>query len=273
MRRSSSTATKQLNRTATIAQDDIDESEEQPSNSTLLIECINEREIDETDAKSMSPNVSADRARDLTWVQHFDLYSKNESSFVRHLGKNYWNFSNGNLPVSSQRRLVLDLGSNFDSLSLDSISEKYFVVVGLTDLNNRPKRSNVTLNFKTNSFELARRSSTSLADGRSGESNYLFNYFLSLLRAIEPQLILNHLPECRREPRTGPCGGWRRFGVFEQSHSGAIGCSVPQRPEAVAAATNSATTTTTESIGQQSLLLPRERSNARLERVDERIQC
>lgn len=150
------------------------------SKSTLLIECINERGVDDDSEMMIGDDGQVNKqdavaAESTAWVQHFDLYQKNDSKFVRHLGKNYWNITgqSGNTKPMTQRRLLLNLGGGFDSLPVDVISEKYFVVVGLTDLNNRPKRSNVTLNFKTNTL-MARRttSSSSLDKMRYHEGNY-----------------------------------------------------------------------------------------------------
>lgn len=72
---------------------------------------------------------------------HFDLYTKGENKFVKHLASYTKDEDSNNLS------LKIDLSEESSFLPNESIKDQHVVVMSFTDSNNRPKQPNITLTF------------------------------------------------------------------------------------------------------------------------------
>lgn len=74
-------------------------------------------------------------------VVHFDLYTRDENKFVKHLTSYSKDEDSNNLSL----KIDLDLGQDSSSLPIENFEKQHVVVMSFTDSNNRQRQPNFTL--------------------------------------------------------------------------------------------------------------------------------
>lgn len=102
----------------------------------LIIECKDENINNSSQLKRVRGSNLKERKDE---VVHFDLYTRNENKYVKHLASYTKDEDSNNLS------LKIDLGQDSSLLPIENFENQHVVVMSLTDSNNRQKKPNVTL--------------------------------------------------------------------------------------------------------------------------------